>query len=438
MPTTYVKAYLGTTPLFAADTPSWTRPSDWLTLPSAPSDGVKALHAVFNSTSNFAAVRCIVSNAGTYSVDWGDGVVDVVGSGTTINHNYVWANVSSSTITSGGYRQAIVTITPASGQTLASVSMSEKNTTSGLQTYSTGWLDMNINLPNLITGQRLFVGSTITRCGYLERVNITSWGAITNLTSCFYNCTALRSVNSAEWVTTAIQSFNSLFYNCAALTTIDASTWNTAANTSLDSTFSECRALQEVKFSGWNTANVTTINRIFYNCYALLKIDVGAWNTQNLTLCTNSFVACQALSYINIGSWNMSKVTSVANMFNGCVNLRSIGVTSMSLPLCTNTSGMFYNCNCLASIGAIDISASTNAATMCYGCNSLKSAGFTNIKADTSFQYAQLSASDLNAIYQNLGTGLTAKTLYVFGNYGYSASNTALAPTGWTINSTTA
>jgi surface protein len=434
---TYIKAYLGSTPLFSSDA-TWTRPADWLTLPSAPSDGVKALHAVFNSSSNFAAVRCITTAGGTYTVDWGDGVVDTVASGTTINHNYVWANVSSSTITTAGYRQAIVTIAPVAGQGIASISLSEKNSTAGLQTYSTGWLDMNINVPNLInTGQRLMVGNPTTRCSYLERINITSFGNTITLASAFYNCSALRSINTAQWNTSAITSLNSTFYGCSALTTIDASTWNTSANTTLDSTFSGCSSLQEVKFAGWNTSNVTTMNRIFFNCYSLANIDVSAWNTQNNTLCTNSFVGCASLQYINIGNWNMSKVTSTTNMFNSCSNLRSIGVTTMSLPLCTNTSGMFLSCFSLASVGNINLTAVTNAANMCNACNSLKSAGFTNIKADTSFQYCQLSGSDLNTIYQNLGTGLTGKTLYVFGNYGYSASNPALAPAGWTINNTT-
>ena len=51
--------------------PTWTRPSDWLSIPSISTGEqvVYALMAVYNDDSNYAAVSCL----GNYTVDWGDG-----------------------------------------------------------------------------------------------------------------------------------------------------------------------------------------------------------------------------------------------------------------------------------------------------------------------------------------------------------------------------
>ncbi len=91
---TYIKAYLGTQPLFTSDASTWTRPSDWLNLPTASANTVMALHAVFNNTTNFATIRMQTSNGANYTIDWGDGIIESAPSNTIIQHNYVWSNVS--------------------------------------------------------------------------------------------------------------------------------------------------------------------------------------------------------------------------------------------------------------------------------------------------------------------------------------------------------
>jgi len=433
---TYTKAYLGTTPLFKTDPTTWVRPSDWLILPAAPSDGVKALHAVFNNATNFARVRFRTTNGTPYTVDWGDGTTDTVTSNTSAEHNYDWNNVSSSTVTSIGYRQAIVTITPQAGAGFDLALFNEKYATvSGLQNYSTGWLDMNLNLPNLITGARLGLGGTVTRHGFLERVNIASWGGITSTASMFYNCTALREINSAAWNTANITSFNSMFFGCTNIEYIDASTWNTASVTDANSMLRSCPSLLKVNCSNWNTSSITNFFGFALADYALEEIDVSNWNMSSVTTIQNMFNSCNSLKKLNIGNWTLTNLLNASAAFSGCQTIQDFGITSLNFPACTNVSSMFESCFSLPILGTINVSTATNAGSLCNNCNSLKSAGFTGINATTSFANCMLSATELNAIYTALSVTGAGKTITVSGNFGTANDDPTIATAkDWTVS----
>ncbi len=439
---TFIKAYLGNKPLFSTDTGSlssaWVRPYDWLTLPAAASGTVKALHAVFNSPTNFAAVKFITSNGANYTIDWGDGIVESVANNTVINHNYNWNNVLSATITSGGYRQAIVTITPPAGASFSQCSMSEKYTGVSipvLNFYSTGWLDMEINLPNLVSGQRLFIGNSPVRCSYLERVNITSWGNITNVNGLFYSCVALRQINSADWNMANITNASSMFFQCFSIQYIDASTWNTSNITTFNSFARACYNLSEIKCSNWNMSNVTDLAFFMFTCTALSKIDVTNWNVSNVTTIANAFVGCNALTELNIGSWNLAKLTNAQAAFQDCLSLRKTGITILSLPVCTNASAVFNNCGALASTGTINLSASTNCTNMYQNCYNLRTVALSGINASISFLNACLSGSELNNLYYGLSAQPTSgKTITVTGNFGIATHDVTIATAkNWTV-----
>lgn len=435
---TYIKSYIGSTPLFQADASTWTRPSDWLTLPAASANTVRGLHAVFNNTTNFATVRMQTSNGAAYTIDWGDGVVESAASNAVIQHNYNWNNVSSSTVTSTGYRQAIVTITPPSGATFSYANFSDKYTSGvtipATTRYSSGWLDMNVNLPNLTSGQRLFFGGSSLRHSFLERINITSWGAITSANSMFYSCTALREINSSEWNTSAITDMGSMFFECFSIQVLDGSTWNTSLVTSFNTMLRACNSLIEVKCSGWNTSSLNNIGNFALGCTSLIKIDVSSWNVSNVTTLTNAFNGCWSLPKINIGGWTLTNATSLSGMFSACWSLRDLGIINLSLPAATSINSMFIDCLSLPFIGIINVPSGASTATICQNCTSLKSAGFIGINSSTSFSGAMLSGPELDAIYTNLSATGTGKTITVTGNFGTATHNPSIATAkGWTV-----
>jgi surface protein len=433
--TTYTQAYLGTTPLFKTDPLAWVRPSEWLTLPAAPADGISGLHAVFNNETNFLRVRFKTISGSPYIVDWGDGNIQTVASNTSADHNYNWADVSSATLTSQGYRQVIVTVTPSSGAQFDLVNLGDKyGGGTGLQAYSTGWLDMNINLPNLITGQRLIIGSSTLRHGFLERINITSWGNISSLSSMFYNCSALREMNSAEWNTSNIISFNTMFFSCNSIEYIDASNWNTSLVTDAGSMFRNCSSLIKIDCANWNTSSITNFFGFALASYALSEIDVSNWNVSSVGSIQNMFNSCYSLKKLNIGNWVLTSLTNAGSAFSGCWSIQDFGITSLNLPICTNVSGMFENCYSVPTLGAINVSTATSAGNLCNNCNSLKSAGFIGINATTSFANCMLSGSQLNAIYTALSATGAGKTITVSGNYGTTSDDPTIATAkGWTV-----
>lgn len=435
---TYVKAYLGTQPLFSSDASTWTRPADWLTLPTASANTVRGLHAVFNNTTNFATVRMQTSNGAAYTIDWGDGIVESAASNAVMQHNYVWSNVSAATITSGGYRQALVTITPPSGATFSYANFGDKYTTGvsipGTTRYSSGWLDMNINLPNLTSGQRLFIGGSSIRHSFLERINITSWGAITSTNSMFYSCTGLREINSAQWNTSAITDMGTMFFECFSLQIMDGSTWNTSLVTTFNTMFRACSSLIEVKCSGWNTGALTNMGNFALGCVSLSRIDVSAWNMVNVTTLQNAFNGCYALPEISMGSWTLTNCTNLSGMFSSCWSLRDVNIINLSLPAATNITSMFIDCLSLPFIGIINVPSGATATTICQSCTSLKSAGFIGINSSTSFANCMLSGPELDAIYTGLSVTGAGKTITVTGNFGTATHNPSIATAkGWTV-----
>jgi len=433
----YIKAYLGATPLFATDT-KWTRPSDWLALPSVPADGFVGIHSVFESGTNYCAIL-MRTDTGTYTIDWGDGsAIETATSNTIVNHNFSWAGTSSSTTTSQGYRQAIVKVTPATGSKFIYCQISNKVSTPTIaQQYSSGWLDITFNLPNLTAtgGCSLLVGGGSVRHSYLERVTINAWGAMNACTNMFADCNALQSINSSAWNMAAINNLQSMFQNCWALQYIDGSTWNTSAVTTMLNFARECKSLIQINCSNWNLLNNPPIRFAFYNCVALQFLDVTNWNTSNFITTENAFVNCSSLEKLNVRNWNMAKNANANSMFAGCTNLQNMDISLWNIPLLTIASSMFSGCMALEKLETCNFSACTNMASFAAGCSSLKSVTLTGINTSVDFSNCYLSGTALDALYGNLSATGTGKTCNQTGNFGTASDTPSIATAkGWTLS----
>jgi len=218
---TVVKAYLGTVPLFTetggggGSSTAWVRPSDWLVLPSAEANSVKILHAVFDQTENYVVIKMQTSDNSAYTINWGDGNTTTALSNANTTYNYSYSSSGlDGTLSTRGYKQAIITITPVGSATFTLCDLSQKITSpTGMQMYATGLLDVNINLPNLLAAQRLFIGSSAVRHSYLERVYISSWGLVNNVGALFQYCPALQSINETEWNMSNITTVAAMFFS---------------------------------------------------------------------------------------------------------------------------------------------------------------------------------------------------------------------------------
>ena len=213
----------------------WQRPDDWLPMPTnitATDEIFVGLHAVIENSDNYCAFS-FTTSAGQYQVDWGDGNITLHNSGTIAQYQYNYASVSNSTLTSRGYKQVIIKVTPISGNLLTCNFQQRFVTTPAQnQAYSSGFLECILSMPNASSGQSIIFGGTTIRHTYCEKVDIKTIGNATNMSFMFRFCYSLQSVP--------------LF--------------NTINVTNMASMFDSCYSLQSVPL--FNTSNVTNMSNI--------------------------------------------------------------------------------------------------------------------------------------------------------------------------------
>lgn len=443
----------------------WVRPPEWLALPNNV-DGVQKvsiLNAVFNTDSEFVAFSC----AGAYTVNWGDGVVENFASGVTAEHKYTYSDVdlNSDTVSSFGYKQCIITITPQAGQNLTVINFNQYHTSIGTSTsydLTSGFLDIRVNslsCPSLIIGAT----TNYVKHSRLEQCLIGELGA-TTLNGLFYDCYSLQSVSIKD--TSNITSFYSMhynnyslqkmptytfrsagvnvygmFYNCYSLVetypinititgTNDASsmfnvcqslryvdlTINSNVNYSLAALFTACASLEDIKLSFTGTGKITSLNSTFQ---ATKIKESPVMDTSLCASFSQAFNGCNRLT--NLYAYNYSSAATLDNMLNGCYDLKSVpnfNITSS----CKNLSALCNNCWSLEKAPTFSNSSEvTNVQNMLFGCKSITnipSYVFGNISGAYNMS-SFLSGCDSLQVIPNItvGNAYTANTSFINQNY---------------------
>ena len=372
----------------------WQRPSDWLTMPTnitSVDEIFVGLHAVIENSDNYCAFS-FTTSAGQYQVDWGDGNVTLHNSGAIAQYQYNYASVSNSTISSRGYKQVIIKVTPVSGN-LLSCNFQQRFVTTPVQNqaYSSGFLECILSMPNASSGQSIIFGGTTVRHNYCEKVDIKTIGNATSTQNIFYNCYSLQSVP--------------LF--------------NTSNVTNMSNMFVSCISLQSVQL--FNTSNVTNITFMFQNCYSLQSVPL--FNTINVTNMSNMFQNCYSLQSVPL--FNTANVTNMSNMFNACISLQSVPLFNTSNV--TNMSSLFQICQSLNFIPAFITTAITSDYTLfTNACSSINRITMS-FNRTVSLVNCQLSKDALVEIFTNLTnrTATTSATIDITGNWGASALTAA-------------
>ena len=368
----------------AASSDTWTRPSDWLALPSIVSADQKfvGLHAI-HADSNFLAL----SAAGDYTVDWGDGTTENYASGVVAYRTYDYAtfDVGNATLTTLGYKQAIVTVTPQSGQNLTTLNLHQKHNQTNLNAYTSGFIDIAVAgtlMTSLLIGVATAGVSTQTiNFRDLERINILS----TAITSASYLLSACSSLASVTADTATVSNFTFMFSGCSSLLTIPL--LNTAAGTTFTSMFSGCSSLQTIPLL--NTAAGTLFGSMFATCSSLQTIPLI--NTALGTVFTSMFTSCFSLQTIPL--LNTAAGTAFGTMFNACSSLQAI-------PLLSLTAGTVFT-------------------SMFASCSSLQTGAVSDPKYALSYASCKLSDTALASIISNLGTANTALLAFTIStNWG--------------------
>ena len=97
---------------------------------------------------------------------------------------------------------------------------------------------------------------------------------ITDMSSMFYYCYNLESLDLSSWNTSNVTTISQAFYNCSKLTNLDLSSFDTSSNTNMYETFKDCIKLESLDLSSWDTSNVTNMTNAFHNCEKLKYLDM--------------------------------------------------------------------------------------------------------------------------------------------------------------------
>lgn len=280
-----------------------------------------------------------------------------------------------------------------------------------------------VPLFNTAAGTNL--SSMFSGCESLQEVPLLNLVASTDISSMFNGCRSLRRV--PDFNTPAAVTTNSMFFNATSLE--KAPTLNTQNVTNMASMFQNCAALKEVP--AYNFVKVTTAASMFSGCSSLERVGAPI-NSVALTLTNSMFQNCGALEEGPM--FNTALVTTFASMFDGCSVLKKV-------PLYVTTAGttftsMFQNCTALRNIPALDLAGATGAGTLNTIFNGicLGKCDVRNAKVSFSLVSSMLTAAELNRVYTNLASGVTAQTITVTGNIGNATDDPTIATAkGWTV-----
>lgn len=405
----------------------WERPSDWLPMPSVLATEQKfvGLLAVNNRDSNWVAFSC----SGAYTVNWGDGSSPQnFSSGSVASRNIAWADVSSGTLTSEGFRQCLITVTPQAANNITAFSLDRKHSSAGSSAYSTGWLDVVISSPNLSSAP-MFGGTLVAPARRLRRARWLSYDGNTISNSTQF--TGLANLRIVE-VPANLKSnrVDSMFSGCLDL--VELPFFNTSAATLWSSFVSECHSLKFIP--AYSFTACTTLSSAFSYTYSLIRF-LGAINAPSCTNLSSTFIGSgiQFLPSMTFGSGLLTSMTSAFQQ----TSFRDASVLNMVIGVTTISSLFLQNAN-LEEVGPMNLSSVTTGSSGIFSsCPNLRRFQGTGMRFSISFLNCQLTRDAIVEVFTNLGTASGTQTVTVTGNPGaasLSGADLAIATgKGWTV-----
>lgn len=401
----------------------WTRPADWLPMPdvSASEQKFVGLFAVHNRDSNWVAFSC----SGAYTVDWGDGSAPQnFTSGSTASKAIAWADAPSGSLTSEGFRQVLITVTPQAGQNITAFSLNVKHASAGPSAYATGWLDVAISSPSL-TSAPIF-GGNVAPARRLRRVRWLSYNGATVSTANQF--TSLSKIVVCELPgNLKSNAVSSMFSFCSEL--VEPPIFDTSAVAIWSNFMDSC--VSALWVPAYNFSACTSLFAAFLNTYSL----IGFRGEINAPLCTSI-----GSTFANCGMRTLpALVLGVIVSANTCFqNTRIRDASALNFVVgATAFTQAFLNSATVDDIGPIDLSLATASTTPVGSCVNLRRFRAFGFRFAISFLNCQLTRDAIVEIFNNLGTASGAQTVTVTGNPGVaslSGADLAIATgKGWTV-----
>jgi hypothetical protein len=282
------------------------------------------------------------------------------------------------------YKIAIVTITPQAGQNLTVINLQAKHNQTGLQAYTTGWLDLAISVPN-VTGANYTLGGTAVGHRLLERVNPVACGTLTSFVNMLRAMPLLKVLTRYPCPITAVTTMANMHDG------------------------SGLKSYPE--YQGTAAALTTTAFQFGSNVNAESFPELPG-PAPNLTNITNMYVSCNARKIPRFPG-NAATVTNMNNVLGGNANLQELPPINMAAVTST-------------SFGSITGGSAP----------SVKRMPLSGMRFSFTVANHQLSAVALNEIFTGLPVVPTSQIITVTGNYGINQSgyNPSIAiAKNWTV-----
>ena len=238
----------------------------------------------------------------------------------------------------------------------------------------------SIDLSNMDTSgttnmSNMFSGNTsLTNITFGDNFNTSN---VTNMTSMFYDCNNLASLDLSNFDTSKVTNMWYMFRNCSSLTGLDLSNFDTSKLGNTDHMFSGCTSLTNLDLSNFDTSKVTNMYNMFYGCSSLISLDLSNFDTNNVTNMGWMFSGCTSLTNLDLSNFNTSKVTDMSYMFRYCSSLINLDISNFDTSKVTDMIEMFSNCSSLTSLDVSNFDTSNvtqySMRAMFYNCSSLTS-----------------------------------------------------------------
>ena len=178
---------------------------------------------------------------------------------------------------------------------------------------------------------------------------------VTDMSSMFYGCSSLKSLDISGWNTSNVIYMNQMFEGCSSLTSLDLSNFNTSNVASMINIFKDCIGFTSLDISGLNisnfdTSNVENMSGMFYGCSGLTSLDVSHFDTSNVFGMDEMFRDCIGLTSLNLRNFHTSNATDMGAMFSGCSGLTSLDLSNFDTSNVSGMCGMFADCTNLTSL----------------------------------------------------------------------------------------
>ena len=296
------------------------------------------------------------------------------------------------------------------------------------------------------------ISSMFYGCSSLTSIDLSNFDVskITNFQYMFYNCKSLQTINFGSFKLDNAESILRIFTNCISLKSLDLSSFKPVKLKDMYSAFSNCHSLISINLNRFYTSLVTSMNYLFYNCTSLILIDISSFNTQNIKNMDSMFENCISLTSIIYPTNFASNTLSFISMFQNCHSLESIDFNFIITSETREFRYMFSNCYSLKSINiqSIELNDGQHYTEMFSGCSSLTSIDlsksdkiatslsivfddiFKNCPKLNQIQFFKYSSSDCRNIFnKNISE---SGTISLTETYGKCQKNNI--PSSWTLN----